>query len=111
MQVLLDAKVQDWRDAIAQVSTEATQELALEELLAKVQSKWTDVEFGVLPYKEIKDVYILAGIEEVQVALEDSMVTMSTIMASRFVAGIRSEVCCVRSWRGNCFSRWGAARP
>jgi dynein heavy chain len=27
-----------------------------------------------------------------QVALEDSLVTMSTILASRFVAGIRSEV-------------------
>lgn len=27
-----------------------------------------------------------------QVALEDSLVTMSTILASRFVAGIRAEV-------------------
>ena len=107
-----------------QISTEATQELALEELLAKVHSKWSDVEFVVMPYKEVKDTFILGGIEEVQVrrlgwiyrseqpspltaillrphplsvthpqvALEDSMVTMSTILASRFVGGIRAEV-------------------
>jgi dynein heavy chain len=90
--VLLDARVQDCKEGISQISTEATQELALEELLAKVHSKWSDVEFGVLPYKEVKDTFILGGIEEVQVALEDSMVTMSTILASRFVAGIRGEV-------------------
>ena len=67
LQVLLDARVQDWKDDIAQISTEATQELALEELLNKVQNKWADVEFQALPYKEVKDTYILGGIEDVQV--------------------------------------------
>ena len=69
-QVLLDAKVQTWKEQLTQVSTEATQELALEELLAKVVTKWADVEFAVLGYKELKDVFILGGIEEVQIALE-----------------------------------------
>ncbi|GFR44385.1 hypothetical protein Agub_g5605 [Astrephomene gubernaculifera] len=92
LQVLLDAKVQVWKDAISTISTEATQEMALEELLAKVSNKWVDLEFNVIPYKESKDVFILGGIEDIQIALEDSMVTMSTILASRFVAGIRPEV-------------------
>jgi hypothetical protein len=43
------------------------QELALEELLAKVQARWGDVEFTVISYKEQKDVFILGGIEEIQV--------------------------------------------
>lgn len=67
LQVLLDAKVQEFKDSIVQISTEATQELALEELLAKVQSKWVDIDFVILPYKEVKDCYILGGIEDVQV--------------------------------------------
>ena len=67
--MLLDAKVQQWKEQLSQVSTEATQELALEELLAKVVSKWADIEFGVLPYKELKDVFILGGIEDVQVGV------------------------------------------
>jgi dynein heavy chain len=65
--VLLDAKVQTWREAIAAISTEATQEMALEELLAKVSNKWTDLEFNVMPYKESKDVFILGAIEDIQV--------------------------------------------
>ena len=89
---MLDLKVMDFKDGIVQVSTEATQEAALEEMLAKVQSKWTATEFSVMSYKESKDVFILGGIEEVQVVLEDSMVTMSTILSSRFVGGIRNEV-------------------
>ena len=66
-QVLLDAKVQQWKDAISSISTEATQEMALEELLAKVQNKWVDLEFNVMAYKDSKDVLILGGIEDVQV--------------------------------------------
>lgn len=42
--------------------------MALEELLAKVQARWSDVEFTVLSYKDMKDVYILGSIEEIQVS-------------------------------------------
>ncbi|KAF5835818.1 dynein heavy chain, N-terminal region 2-domain-containing protein [Dunaliella salina] len=92
LQVLLDAKVHHFKNEITQVSTEATQEMALEELLGKVQARWNDVEFNVIQYKDMKDVFMLGSIEEIQTALEDSMVTMSAIMSSRFVSGIRAEV-------------------
>ena len=49
-----------------QVSTEGTQEQALEELLAKVQAKWAGVEFAVMHYKDSKDMCILGGREDVQ---------------------------------------------
>ena len=44
---MLEMKVTDHMEAINTISTEATQEAALEELLAKVQAKWTSVEFQV----------------------------------------------------------------
>ena len=44
------------------------------------------------PYKDQKDVYALGGIDEITVQLEDSLVTMGTITASRFVGGIRYKV-------------------
>ncbi|KAK3237367.1 hypothetical protein CYMTET_52552 [Cymbomonas tetramitiformis] len=90
--VLLSLKVMDHKEKIAQISTEATQEAALGQLLQKVQSKWSFIEFTVNNYKESKDIYILGTVDEVTAALEDSMVTMTTITASRFVAGIRNEV-------------------
>ena len=90
--LLIEVNVMKFEDAITQISTEATQEMALEEMLQKVVSKWATIEFNVLPYKEQKDTYILGGLDEVQTALEDSMLTMATILSSRFVAGIRAEV-------------------
>lgn len=55
------------KDAILTISTEATQEAALEELLAKVTTKWTAIEFSVIPYKDSKDIYILGAIDDIQV--------------------------------------------
>ena len=92
LQKILDMGAPAHGEAIGAVSTEATQEQALEELLYKVTSKWGDVSFQVVSYKESKDTFVLGGIEEIMTALEDSMVTMATIMSSRFVKGIRSEV-------------------
>jgi len=92
LQKILDLKAPAHGEAIGLVSTEATQEQALEEMLHKVVAKWADVCFQVVPYKESKDTFMLGGIEEISIALEDSMVTMSTIMSSRFVKGIRETV-------------------
>ncbi|KAJ7549737.1 hypothetical protein O6H91_07G065800 [Diphasiastrum complanatum] len=89
---LLELKVMDYKGAIGNISNEATQEASLEELLQKVQNKWTTIELAVKPYKDIKDVYVLGGVDDVIAALEDSMVTMSTVTSSRYVAGIRTEV-------------------
>ena len=66
------------------VSLEASQELALEDLLGKMSAKWNTLEFTVLPFKDVKDAFILGSVEEVTAALEDSLVTMSTILASRY---------------------------
>ncbi|KAI8465887.1 MAG: dynein heavy chain 7 [Monoraphidium minutum] len=68
---LIDSRVLDAKDA----------ESALEELLAKVVARWAGIELTVIPYKESKDV-----------ALEDSLVAVSTILSSRYVGGIRAEV-------------------
>lgn len=133
----LPLQLLDYREALAIVSTEATQEAALEALLDKLQvlagwvvewvvggngdgglpgvgqacsgshipasslsaclspsppllqDKWRHIEFSVNPYKELKDTYILGGVDEVMIVLEDSMVMMTTILSSRYVAGIR----------------------
>ena len=70
-------------EELTAVSVEATQEAALEELLARVTGKWANIEFAVHPYKDTKDVFILGGVDDVITVLEDSMLTMSTILASR----------------------------
>ena len=89
---LLELKVMLFKDQLAVISTEATQEQILEQMLQKVSDSWAETEFVLNPYKEQKDVYALAGIDDITVQLEDSLVTMGTITASRFVGGIRDKV-------------------
>lgn len=65
------------------LSVEASQEAALEDLLDHISAKWTVIDFTLSPFKDVKDAFILGSVEEVTAALEDSLVTMSTILASR----------------------------
>ena len=89
---LLNKNIMMYREDIQRISTEATQEAVLEEMLGKIKSVWQNAEFTLNPFKEQKDVFILAGVDEIQALLDDSMVTMGTILSSRFVKGIRTEV-------------------
>ena len=89
---LVELKVMHFKEQISVISTEATQEGLLESMLAEVVNIWTQAEFLLAPYKDQKDVYVLAGIDDIMLLLDDSMVKMGTITASRFVGGIRDKV-------------------
>lgn len=71
------------QEAVVTLSVEASQEAALEDLLDHISAKWTVIDFTLSPFKDVKDAFILGSVEEVTAALEDSLVTMSTILASR----------------------------
>ena len=73
------------QEAVVTLSVEASQEAALEDLLDHISSKWNSIDFSLIPFKDVKDAYILGSVEDVTAALEDSMVTMSAILASRQV--------------------------
>ena len=100
---LLELKVMHFKEQLQIISTEATQEGLLEGMLNTVIDAWSGnqdteagrngtAEFIMVPYKDQKDTYILGGIDDITLQLEDSMVTMGTITSSRFVGGIRSKV-------------------
>lgn len=56
-----------------------------------------ELPFKVKNYKEIKDLYILGDTSEVVANLDDSLVTINTVLSSRYVGGIRGMV---DEWRG-----------
>eukprot|EP00198_Chlamydomonas_reinhardtii_P006936 XP_001696272.1 dynein heavy chain 3 [Chlamydomonas reinhardtii] len=88
LQGLLDINLLAAREAVSLISTEATQEAALEAMLDKVADKWRHVELSLKPYKALKETYVLGGVDEVLAVLEDSSMVMATISASRYVAGV-----------------------
>ena len=79
-------------DFIAEVSATASGEAGLFQLLSKIKATWAETSFVTINHRDQDDLWILGGVDEVVVSLEDSQVSLQTILASRFVGGIRQEV-------------------
>jgi dynein heavy chain len=96
LQDLIDHGVTVHQEEINRIATSAQQESILEEMMLKVTSIWDTLDFNVIPYKDIKDLYVLGDTSDVVVALDDSLVTINTVLGSRYVGGIREYV---DTWR------------
>lgn len=77
---------------LMELSGQASSEASLETMLKKVEEVWKTLEFIVVPHKDVKDVYILGSLEEVQQVLDDSFITINTIVSSRHVGPIKNRV-------------------
>lgn len=93
---LIDKGVTKFQEEINVIATSALQESILEEMMLKVTTIWEKMIFDVKPYKDVKDLYILGDVSEVIASLDDSLVTINTVLGSRYVSGIRSYV---DTWR------------
>jgi dynein heavy chain len=89
---VIEKEVTAHAERIEDVSTNAQQESVLEGLMAKVDAVWKEKEFEVKNYKDVKDLYILGDTSEVVADLDDSLVTINTVLGSRYVGGIREMV-------------------
>ena len=58
----------------------------------KVEDSWKTLEFVVIPYKDQKDVYILGGVDDIQMVLDDSNVNIATIASSHHCKPIKGKV-------------------
>ncbi|OAF67572.1 hypothetical protein A3Q56_04705 [Intoshia linei] len=89
---LIDIDAFDLSESINEISGQASSEASLEMLLKKVKNSWKTCEFNVLPFRDTKDVYILGGVDDIQMILENSNIAISTIASSRHVGPIKHEV-------------------
>lgn len=53
---------------------------------------WEETVFTTLNHREQPGVFILGGLEEILMVLEDNQVTLQTMMGSRFIMGVKDEV-------------------
>lgn len=79
-------------DPIVEVSGQASAEQALETILKKVEYVWKETELSVIAHRESKDVFILAGLDELQLLLDESYININTLAASRHVKPIKTRV-------------------
>ena len=90
---MIDLGVVEKVELIEQASVKAIQEKVLKDMFAeKILTVWKHLEFEVMNYKDRNDTFIVGGIDPITEALDDSLVTLNTILGSRFCAPIRFEV-------------------
>jgi len=77
---------------ISQVALEAAQEAQLETVLDRIRGVWETKELDTIPYKDLRDVEILTGVDDIFDALDESFVSLNSVLGSRFVGRIRPKV-------------------
>ena len=60
--------------------------------MAEIVDKWDNTNFSVKNYRDTKDRFIIDQVEDVITLLEDDIMTVSTMMGSKFVNEIRGDV-------------------
>jgi len=92
LETLLGWGVMDHAEVISDQSATSSGEAQLEDSLADIEGNWTDLKFVTLSYRDSTTVFILGGLDEIYLALEDNQVTLQTMMGSRFIMGVREAV-------------------
>lgn len=77
---------------IMEVAGQASSEATLESMLKKVEDSWKDLYLIVLPYKNLKDIFILGSLEEVQITLEETNMVLNTLITSKHILMVKARV-------------------
>lgn len=78
--------------AIQEISGQASGEARLEDSMKNVDSVWKNQKLTIAAHRDVRDAYVLAGIEELQSVLDDSNVTVTTIAASRHIGTLKPRI-------------------
>ena len=65
---MIDAGVHKLGERLAEISSSASKEFALEKAMAKMKGEWEHVRFACEPYRE-SGVSILSGVDDIQVRM------------------------------------------
>ena len=83
---LIELKVGKYKDDIELISNTATQEKILLRKLKEIKIEWEEKRnLKIIPYKDIKDAFILSDIDILLTDLEDALTSINNIIASRYI--------------------------
>ena len=80
------------KEEIEEISVRASGEAQIIDTLESIRKKWTELAFVVTSYREQKDKFIIQGVDEVISHLDDHLVSIQTMLGTRYVSEIRADV-------------------
>jgi dynein heavy chain len=94
VQALLDADLISFESELEEVTDGADKQLKIEHQLIEISSHWMEKEFTLQDWKE-RGIFILKGTSLVMEELEESQMTLQTMLTVRHVAPFRTDA---QSW-------------
>jgi dynein heavy chain len=91
LQQLLDIGILDHIETVENISAVAQKQFSLKSTLAGMKAEWKPMEFETMPYKET-GTYLMKGVDDIQVLLDDHIVKTQAVRGSPFVKPIEKEV-------------------
>jgi len=82
-------------DLISELSANANKELAIEETLKEIETRWGGIDIDISTYKE--EYFKIRSTDDLFQVLEDDAVALSTIKASKFYGSFKSRI---DEWEG-----------
>jgi dynein heavy chain len=89
---LMERQIANHVDAVESVANDAANEAALLKMLKEIEISWDAIEFAMVPHKDIKEMYLVAAIDDIVAHLDEAQVQLATIRSSRYVGGIKARV-------------------
>ena len=89
---LVRMNVMRFADQLKEIALKAAKEADLIKIVENVEGAWKLAFINVQSYKDSKDLSILGNNEELISKIDDTLLTLNNVMASRFVEGIKSRV-------------------
>lgn len=87
-----DNKLAELKDKLAEIALRASKEVELVRMTESVEAVWRSSSLVVTGYKDNKEISILGNNEDLIAKIDDTLLTVNNILASRFVENIRSRV-------------------
>lgn len=85
-------RLDQFSEKISELSNNASKELGIEQSLENIRKTWDELELDIVPYREDKEVFKLRSTEDIFTALEDNIVQLSQMKASRFFVTFEQSI-------------------
>mmetsp|Transcript_4972 Transcript_4972/g.18687 ORF Transcript_4972/g.18687 Transcript_4972/m.18687 type:complete len:4187 (-) Transcript_4972:2731-15291(-) len=89
---LSDLGIYEQQDLVTEISNQASGEAELQKMITQIDRAWKTMDFSVRPHRDRKDAFVLGSVEDIAQQLEDNLVTLQTMQASPYIAGVKSKV-------------------
>ena len=92
LEAMMDLGLEQFAEAISNISTSASKELSIEQGIKSIEASWANVELDVISYKKGSGYYKLRSVDIIFELLEENQVNLSSMKSSKYYVAFENEI-------------------